>query len=393
MSVVRLIEGSMLERLADLDPNHIDACVTDPPYELGFMGRQWDSTGIAFQPDTWSAVHRVLKPGAHLLAFGGTKGFHRMACAIEDAGFEIRDTMMWVYGSGFPKSHNISKAIDRHLGAQRPVLGLAKGAGSSETESLGVFAPSYEITAPASPEARQWAGWGTALKPAYEPIIVARKIVTSTVAINVLEYGTGALNIDGCRVDTTENLNGGAYAKSGGRGRLTGDYRSYTDKSMFQAEFIQPAGRWPANLIHDGSDDVLDCFPDTNSGSFPASRGPGGIGQNGHQGQTDLEPRRTDAGSAARFFYSAKASKTDREPGNDHPTVKPTALMRYLCRLVTPPGGTIVDPFMGSGSTGKGAVLEGFGFTGIELDPHYLEIAERRIRGAMPDKVTVNDSA
>jgi site-specific DNA-methyltransferase (adenine-specific) len=298
----------------------VDAVVTDPPYGLSFMGKRWDydvpSTEI------WAECLRVLKPGGYLLAFAGTRTQHRMAVRIEDAGFEIRDMLAWMYGSGFPKSHNLDG---------------------------------------------EHQGWGTALKPAMEPITMARKPFKATVAQNVQEWGTGAINIDGCRIETDNNLNGGGY--SGG-----------TPKTMFSGlgrlqpnEYIQPDGRWPANVLHDGSAEIL-------------------------QGM----------GEAARFFYTPKACKDDRDDGcemmeempsrcmqspdtrgrpiptksNIHPTVKPTDLMRYLCRMVTPTGGIVLDPFTGSGSTGRGAVLEGFRFIGCEMDADYIEIAKARILAA-----------
>jgi len=281
----------------------VDAIVTDPPYELGFMGKGWDKSGIANNVEMWREALRVLKPGGHLLAFSGTRTYHRMVCAIEDAGFEVRDQIGWVYSQGFPKSKNLDG---------------------------------------------QWQGWGTALKPAWEPICVARKPLIGTVAENVLAHGTGAMNIDGCRVGTDENLNGGAY--SGGNKDLS-KATSYAT-GVNAGEFVQPSGRWPANIIHDGSDEVVGAFP----------------------GEGD--------GSAARFFYCAKASRADRGDANIHPTVKPTDLMRYLCRLVTPPGGVVLDPFMGSGSTGKAAMLEGFQFIGIDMTPEYVEIARARIMHA-----------
>lgn len=311
-----LLHGDCLEVLRTLPDNSVDSIVTDPPYGLSFMGKKWDYDVPA--SEVWAECLRVLKPGGHLLAFAGTRTQHRMAVRIEDAGFEIRDMIAWVYGSGFPKSHNLKD---------------------------------------------EWQGWGTALKPALEPITMARKPLIGTVAENVIAHGTGAINIDGCRVP----------------GALEGDPMRFfkSNGGAFVAKFdtapmVRTEGRWPANLIHDGSE--------------PA----------------DL------LGDAARFFYCAKASKKDRDEGlerfetttkagsgalrdggrdtkaraNIHPTVKPTDLMRYLCRLVTPPNGTVLDPFMGSGSTGKAAKLEGFAFIGIEREADYLEIAKARIEAA-----------
>ena len=358
----------------------VDAIVTDPPYELGFMGKSWDASGVAFRIEVWREALRVLKPGGHLLAFSGSRTYHRMAVAIEDAGFEIRDQIMWVYGSGFPKSHDVSKAIDREAGAVREVVGERWVTNAAQGEGLGhgamvggmVRAGMIDITAPATPEAARWQGWGTALKPAHEPIVVARKPLRGTVAANVLAYGTGAINVDGCRVGTD---GGGTQCTNRDEAGRCNGHRN-AGRSTSGETFHGPdthGGRWPANLIHDGSEEV--------EGFFPGD----------------------DGASAARFFYSAKASKRDRDEGlrdggigalrdggrpseprrNIHPTVKPTDLMRYLCRLVTPPGGLVLDPFTGSGSTGKGAVLEGFRFIGIELSPEYAAIARARIRHAV----------
>lgn len=339
-----------------LEDNSVDSIVTDPPYGLSFMGKKWDydvpSTEI------WAECLRVLKPGGHLLAFAGTRTQHRMAVRIEDAGFDIRDMIAWVYGSGFPKSMDVSKAIDKAAGAEREVIGKNQFAARRvqnkdrpNTANVGGYVNSEAsllITAPATEASQQWQGWGTALKPALEPITVARKPLIGTVAANVLEHGTGALNIDGCRVSTSDVLSFGS--------RELGDGIKY-GKCKPTTEGIQhDQGRWPANLIHDGSDEVDGMFPKSASGTF---------------------------GSASRFFYCAKASKKDRGD-NNHPTVKPTDLMRYLCRLVTPPGGVVLDPFTGSGSTGKAAMLEGFSFIGCELSEEYAAIAKERIKAAIP---------
>jgi DNA modification methylase len=319
--------GDCLEVLRTMPDCSIDACVTDPPYGLSFMGKAWDYDvpGV----DVWREVLRVLKPGGHLLAFAGTRTQHRMAVAIEDAGFEIRDMIAWVYGSGFPKSRNLDG---------------------------------------------NWAGWGTALKPALEPITMARKPLAGTVAANVLEHGTGALNVDGCRIP----LNGDYKCKANGRPSQTGLGDNYNPALANQPDTV---GRWPANLIHDGSDEVAGLFPDSN-GSGAARTLKRGARQDGDGwGMANKAGLLRDAGSgsSARFFYCAKANKADRGDGNNHPTVKPTTLMRYLVRLVTPPGGLVLDPFMGSGSTGKAAALEGLRFIGIERDPAYFALAERRL--------------
>lgn len=341
---MKLMLGNCLDKLKELEDNSVDSVVTDPPYGLSFMGKKWDYDVPAV--NIWEECFRVLKPGGHLLAFAGTRTQHRMAVNIEDAGFEIRDMIAWVYGSGFPKSHNISKAIDK----------------------VG------------SPEAQQWDGWGTALKPALEPITVARKpVAEKSIAGNVLKYGTGGLNVDGCRVETDPSDISG-WSKTGSK--------ASENRAMSGANYDRPAkpdnpqGRFPANLIHDGSDEVVEL-----------------------------------AGDSARFFYCAKASKKDRDEGldhmeeqqfvqwqtgngasgkpssmsegrdtkrkNTHPTVKPTDLMKYLVRMVTPKGGVVLDPFMGSGSTGKAAKLEGFDFIGIEMDEEYFLLAKSRIDGIM----------
>ena len=341
--------GDCLEVLATLPDNSVDSIVTDPPYGLSFMGKKWDYDvpSVAI----WEQCLRVLKPGGHLLAFAGTRTQHRMACRIEDAGFEIRDIIAWVYGSGFPKSLDVSKAIDKAAGAEREVLGM--GAAYCSHIARGEKCPGHPTadrslaglnihaaaTAPATPEAQQWAGWGTALKPALEPITMARKPFSSTVAANVIQYGTGAINVDGCRVGTESRWNPSAGHKDLENKRTVTPISSHKEFDGRQC-----VGRWPANIIHDGSNEAALSLK-----------------------------------SGARFFYTAKAGKVDRESENNHPTVKPTMLMAYLCRLITQPGGTILDPFMGSGSTGKAATINGFRFIGIERDPEYHKISEARI--------------
>lgn len=345
---MKIITGDCLEVMPTLDAESVDSIVTDPPYGLSFMGKHWDH-GIP-GVDFWREALRVAKPGAHLLAFGGTRTFHRLTCAIEDAGWEIRDCIMWVYGSGFTKSLDVSKAIDKAAGVEREVV----GSGNTKCEYLlrgekcqghkdknGRYGETIhtDTTAPATPAAVQWNGWGTALKPAWEPIIVARKPLCGTVAANVLEYGTGGINVDGCRVGETGARNNGSKPREDGyqKNDIYGKR-----KPLERCDY--GIGRFPANLCHDGSAEVTRLM-----------------------------------GDAARFFYCAKASKSDRDELNHHPTVKPTALMRWLVRLVTPPGGLVFDPFCGSGSTGKAATLEGFRFVGIEREAEYAEIAEARI--------------
>ena len=409
----QLFNGDCIEVMRGMDDNSVDSIVTDPPYELGFMGKSWDNTGIAFNPDLWREALRVLKPGGHLLAFSGSRTYHRMAVAIEDAGFEIRDQIMWLYGSGFPKSLDVAKALDKMAGVEfeaKPASGV--GFMNSTDDGYNTTLNQLIQTGESTPEAQQWQGWGTALKPAHEPIVLARKPLIGTVAANVLEHGTGGLNIDGSRVGT-DGGTAGAGAGAGARVFADGLNGAFGTP-------VEGLGRWPANVIHDGSDEVVEGFPDTGKSTG------GRIGKK-LMGDVTNVPAGTfeagDSGSAARFFYCAKASKRDRNEGLDgfdnveigakgnglartcatcnasvldgcecpdrtfvnpsrknfHPTVKPTDLMRYLIKLVTPPGGTTLDPFMGSGSTGKGAMREGFNFIGIEQSAEYLEIAKARI--------------
>jgi site-specific DNA-methyltransferase (adenine-specific) len=340
MSGTRIFLGDCLDALRQLPDASVDAVVTDPPYGLSFMGKKWDYDVPTVE--VWAECLRVLKPGGHLLAFAGTRTQHRMAVRIEDAGFEIRDMIAWVYGSGFPKSLDVSKAIDKAAGAEREVVGFQARGNSVNTDFMS---GGNNITAPATDAARYWAGWGTALKPALEPVTVARKPLSGTVAATVLEHGTGALNVDGCRV----GADGGTRKTPSEQKSVTDSVGGYLNAAC--GAQIDGLGRWPANLIHDGGDEAAGLL-----------------------------------GEAARFFYSPKADGTDRNEGTDarniHPTVKPTDLMQYLCRLVTPPGGTVLDPFMGSGSTGKAAQMEGFRFIGCERDPDYFAIAKARIETA-----------
>jgi site-specific DNA-methyltransferase (adenine-specific) len=353
-----ILTGDCRDVLATLPEASFDSCVTDPPYHLtsivrrfssdtaapaksngatgvyarassGFMGQKWDGGDLAFQPALWAAVYRVLKPGAHLLAFSGTRTQHRMVCAIEDAGFEIRDQIGWAYGSGFPKSHNLDG---------------------------------------------EWQGWGTALKPAWEPICVARKPLVGTVAANVLQHGTGALNIDGCRVGTSKEVPASVSRKA--PANCYGRFAEYGETRGVGGHDPN-LGRWPANLVHDGSDEVLAGFPETASGVQRKPKSTGGVWSG--VSNAPCGPQYGDEGSASRFFYCAKASRAERGEGNDHPTVKPVALMRWLVRLVTPPGGSVLDPFGGSGSTGVAVAFENFNATLIEMDPRFAEIARRRI--------------
>jgi DNA modification methylase len=410
---MKLINADCIEAMKAMPDNSVDSIVTDPPYELGFMGKSWDASGIAFNVEVWREALRVMKPGGHLIAFSGSRTYHRMAVAIEDAGFEIRDQIMWVYGSGFPKSHNVSKGIDKAAGAEREVVGQEKNFGASKAsegkQAFGDYAGEWDVTNPATDAAKQWDGWGTALKPAHEPMVLARKPLIGTVANNVLTHGTGGLNIDKARIATDDSFGGGAKGTSG--------FAAGYDADGWVAG--STLGRWPANFIHDGSDEVVALFP-TVKGQVGMTKDVGG-----HRfivGDLDSVQKftkgTTDSGSAARFFYCAKASKRDRNEGldgfeakrdhdgradggvggdnprnrtnnaklNHHPTVKPTTLMQYLVRLVTPPNGIVLDPFMGSGSTGKACAYEGFDFIGIDQSAEYVEIAQARIDFATADK-------
>ena len=363
-----LLNGDCIEEMQKLidDGVQVDSVVTDPPYHLqsivdrygkegsapakdrdglyqrqarGFMGKEWDGGDIAFRKETWELAHKLLKPGGHLLAFSASRNYHRMAVAIEDAGFEIRDQLMWLYGSGFPKSHNLGD------------------------------------------------GWGTALKPAHEPIVMARKFIEGTNKNNREKYGTGGINIDGCRIELSEGddprLGGkGTWKTDGMAKNVYGDYKGRENGSS-------ELGRFPANVMHDGSEEVLSGFPNTGQGNGNpysyAGREYNNKDTSMFNGDKPQAPSNyNDMGSAARFFYCPKVSKSERGEDNTHPTVKPQELMKYLCRLVTPKNGTVLDPFMGSGSTGMAAKDEGFEFIGIEREKEYFEIAESRITRFAP---------
>ena len=552
--MMRLHNGDCLNVLKMMieDEVFVDSIVTDPPYELGFMGRSWDSTGIAFQKETWELCFKVLKPGGHLLAFSGSRTYHRMAVAIEDAGFEIRDQVMWLYGSGFPKSMNIGKALDKKLGNERIKTGEKKthsnkGIKQSEQRTaIGAGAFGQEVEEDLTVGTTEWEGWGTALKPAHEPLVLARKPISeNSVVDNVLKHRTGGINIDDCRVegndakypDSNPVMNSGKYAQNENAKRKMVVRKTRTDDSVFnngnssfraegtlyadadprgrfpsnvmhdgsdvvkdifpktgtkgkakypdsnpdfrdqgrqskenmgidklsfgQTENVKrkkvvrksrdengvwtndnsgmkaegseyadadPRGRFPSNVMHDGSDVVKDIFPNTKSSNVSRERKAGtefgqSSGWNKHNNvDSGLMPAYGDEGSASRYFYCAKTSKAERNQGldnfpikqtqgggggignykddvnsasgkfgsekapskNTHPTVKPIKLMKYLCRLITPKGGTVLDPFMGSGSTGIAAKDEGFEFIGIEKEKEYFEIAERRISVASP---------
>lgn len=424
--MIDLRHGDCFDVLRTLGADSVDSVVTDPPYHLtsgnaavdwaamgsngtkrpnvgptnrdgsghktGFMGKQWDGGDIAFRPELWAEVLRVLKPGGHLLAFSGTRTYHRMACAIEDAGFEVRDQIGWLYGSGFPKSLNVSKALDKAAGAEREVVGNSpfasrKPNGSAVVHSVGLSStPGAVITAPATDAARQWDGWGTALKPAWEPICVARKpLAEPTVAAQVLKTGTGAINVDGCRVAASDGYTENAVTQGVNTARTS--YAPAVARRTFEPA---SAGRWPANIAHDGSDEVLQAF--AAFGERPGFSGGGrreGLstkrgsmaGPLGNGGEVRYQ---ADTGTAARFFYCAKSSRAERGEGNTHPTVKPLSLMSWLVRLVTPPGGTVLDPFGGSGTTGLAAQAEGFRAVLIEREAAYIEIIKKRIAASQP---------
>ncbi len=390
---VQLLAGDCRDVLATLPDCSVDAIVTDPPYGLLFMGRAWDAAdGAPFAVELWAQALRVLKPGGHLAAFGGTRMYHRLVVAIEDAGFEIRDAIMWHYGSGFPKSLDVSKAIDKAAGAEREVVGFRTSPDGREyakegATQKGIAASNWEggicqsgnslgklsVTAPATDDARRWQGWGTALKPSTEIICLARKPLIGTVAANVLAHGTGALNIDGCRVGT-ESTQRDTGTKA--LGRMNDD--AWAARSVIGGS---ESGRWPANLCHDGSPEVVAGFPETTSlGERPARRSD--VGFHGGGSGTTGDRVVLDGGSAARFFYTAKADAEDRL-GSKHPTVKPVDLMQWLVRLVCPKGGVVLDPFAGTGTTGEAAWREGMRAILIEREEEYREDIARRMELAV----------
>jgi 16S rRNA G966 N2-methylase RsmD len=390
--------GSNLDILPTLPDNSVDSIVTDPPYELGFMGKKWDSSGIAYSVELWQECLRVLKPGGHLLAFSGSRTYHRMTVAIEDAGFEVRDMIAWVSNKTFPKSHNISKAIDKAAGAERVVVGTQKLSGNaaqttqekggtfaSNTNSIGVKPIEVELTASATDEAKKWDGWGTALKPTVEPIVMARKPFDGTIADNVLQWGVGGLNINASRIPLDDGVNLDAVQRQGATNPIQfGGAKAGDVISMYKAD-----GRWPANVAFDEDcAGLLDEQSGVSKSPKTYVRNADGFGQTSFgAGQTAGTESLNygDSGGASRFFYVARASKQDRNEGvesNTHPTVKPTALMEYLIRLVTPAGGVVLDPFTGSGSTGKAALLNGYRFIGCELTEEYFPIIEGRLKHA-----------
>ena len=430
-------DDGISEGLRKIEDNQFDSIVTDPPYDLGFMGKKWDSHGGPKGFQDWCyewavEAYRVLKPGAYMLAFGGTRTYHRLVCALEDAGFEIRDSLHWIYGSGFPKSRDISKAIDSETGAEREIIGTRAGKSGENLNTLvrngndaddargmgayGIGAKQITVdipvTVPATDDAKQWEGWGTALKPAHEPIVVARKPFKGTVATNVLHYGTGAINVDGCRV----NLNGDYKSKPNGRPSLTGLGDNYDPNKANQPD---TQGRWPPNVILTHSPDCVqatETLPDGGVISRNECADDCPVAemdrQSGKSKSTSQPRHNTATGGASRFFpcyrYNAKAPKKERawiwaasckcdiddtdwtknsvcpNCGKEskklsHPTVKPLALMRWLVRLVTPPGGVVADFFAGSGATAEACELEGFKSVMMENDPYSIRLLEKRM--------------
>jgi len=413
----KVICGDSLKVLKRMPENCVDSCVSDPPYGINFMGKKWDYDVPAVE--VWEELLRVLKPGAHILIACGTRTQHRMAVNIEDAGFEIRDLVSdlysrsealrkltqtltreqlkllqlalgndniccWAYGSGFPKSLDIGKAIDKQAGAEREVVSKRTDGVSSPgistkrpTKNEGIWVKGFDITSPATPEACQWDGWGTNLKPAVELWTLARKPLSEkTIAENVLKWGTGGLNIDECRVEHNEpeKITNRTAPKSNGE-----------KMGMFKSNGLLASpndrGRFPANLIHDGSDEVVSLFPNTTSGSHNPHIQGSRAGFNTCEYNTF--GNNGDSGSAARFFYVAKASRAERGDGNIHPTCKPVALMRYLIELITPPDGLTIDSFLGSGTSAVAAYELGRKFIGIERELKYVGISRRRLDAVM----------
>ena len=473
---MKLITGDCVEEMKKLDPDSIDSIVTDPPYGLEFMGKDWDKLGTKQAQDwhyKWAVeAFRVAKPGAHIVAFGGTRTFHRLTCALEDAGWEIRDCLMWLYGTGFPKSMNVSKAIDKMGGRigqstlklKQELRKRVKFSGKTGTQidkECGFRAMNYltipvegnrpdpwvdvlpsqqkwdimcrvlgcddkldlmfveaerevvgkkkvipgvafsttgptelDITAPATDEAKQWDGWGTALKPAWEPIILARKPLIGTVAKNILEYGTGGMNVDECRIETNSTdakAMERANTPNSGRMKAGGSPIGTFVRSNASGAMDTTKGRWPANVVLDEEAGEL---LDEQSGKIGSASG---VRKKAKSGQQPFKTDRGwnqhsmtrdgatapedygDSGGASRFFYCAKASRSERGEGNTHPTVKTVALMRWLCKLITPPKGIILDPFLGSGTTGIAAAFENFEFVGIDKEEEYVKLAQSRI--------------
>jgi len=407
----KLYKGNMLDMLEVISPNSIDSIITDPPYELNFMNRSWDNSGIAFNKDAWKKCYDVIKPGGYLLAFGGSRTFHRIACAIEDAGFEIRDVIMWLYGSAMPKGLNIGYAVDKRNGVESIDTGMispaSRPSGNKDNNlyKLGTVGKNFTIKIAQN----EWRGWNTQLKPSYEPIIVAQKPIEKSIVDNVIKYGVGGLNIDECKIGK-DVIKGGTMPKMNGGDLGVGNFKTIGSDRIEREDTF---GRYPANVIHDGSDEVVKLFPNSKSSGSDYNFESSNQNNTTHL-YTNIKSGKhfDDEGSCARFFYCAKASQFDRDEGlddfefqknirinaprekeedkfiprkNTHVTVKPTNLMRYLVRLVSPKGATILDCFNGSGSTGKAVMLENkqynkdYKYIGIELTDEYLPIAKARI--------------
>ena len=423
--MIRLHNHDCLEVIKTMieDEVFVDSIVTDPPYELGFMGRSWDSTGIAFQKETWELCFKILKPGGHLLAFSGSRTYHRMAVAIEDAGFEIRDQVMWLYGSGFPKSMNVGKALDKKLGNERIKTGEKKthsnkGIKQSEQRTaIGAGAFGQEVEEDVTVGTTEWEGWGTALKPAHEPLVLARKPLSEkSVVDNVLKHRTGGINIDECRVEGNDAKYPDSNPDFRDQGRQSKENMGIDKLSFGQTENVKrkkvvrksrdengvwtndnsgmkaegseyadadPRGRFPSNVMHDGSDSIKELFEDKSKYFYCAKTSKA----ERNQGLNNLPTKKASSMPGRRNPDDMKDSKIDNdvtgrfvtEKKNIHPTVKPIKLMKYLCRLITPKGGTVLDPFMGSGSTGMAAKEENFEFVGIEKEEEYFNIASARI--------------
>ena len=432
-----LVNGDCLEEVQKLVDKgvQVDSIVTDPPYHLtsiverfgkegsapakdkdgafqrqsvGFMGKEWDGGDIAFRKETWELFMKVLKPGGHLLAFSGSRTYHRMAVAIEDAGFDIRDQIMWLYGSGFPKSLNLGKSVDKKLGNERIGTGQTKKHSNKgmpqaeERTAIGAGAFGQEVEEEITVGTSEWEGWGTALKPAHEPIVLARKPLSeNSIVANVLKHRTGGIHIDACRIegekqtrDSNPVMNGGKYGQNQNAERKIVKRKSRSDDGVWtnknsgmKAEGTHyadadPKGRFPANVMHNGLQEDWARYyycPKTSKAEK-------------NRGLEDLPIKKTSSMSGRRDSHDMEGYSIDNdvtgrfvtEKQNVHPTVKPVKLMRYLCRLITPKGGTVLDPFMGSGSTGIAAKDEGFEFIGIEREKEYFEIAEQRVSVASP---------
>ena len=414
--MMRLHNGDCLNILKMMieDEVFVDSIVTDPPYELGFMGRSWDSTGIAFQKETWELCFKVLKPGGHLLAFSGSRTYHRMAVAIEDAGFEIRDQVMWLYGSGFPKSMNVGKALDKKLGNERESFGTKlKKAGDMRGGNYVKGGDYKSIEIEITKGNTEWEGWGTALKPAHEPLVLARKPLSEkSVVDNVLKHRTGGINIDECRVEGNDAKYPDTNPDFRDQGRQSKENIGIDKLSFGQTENVKrkkvvrksrdengvwtndnsgmkaegseyadadPRGRFPSNVMHDGSGSIKELFEDKSKYFYCAKTSKAERNQGLDNFIKKNKVFNGQSPNASKDMKGVEQKFTTKPSANIHPTVKPIKLMKYLCRLITPKGGTVLDPFMGSGSTGMAAKEENFEFVGIEKEEEYFNIATARI--------------